>query len=245
MTKQQTKTPLWRAVEQFGQATNLVSVSEDSELYLCANMLKAVQFSSLEASTLPYDMSTVSSLPKTLGSAAITHDVQQQPLIVVETATKEPIKMEEFNVFRDYLGLCDVVRSFLKVVPLEEAEGRIEQVYEEIREGRERRDSLGSAGSEFSTSNSVESVEVADIYYSAYSHGFMSQAFTEPISGIFTHELDDKQHGLRPLPPSLLLERNLGTKLPAVQPVKKPQVCLLSQLCKYALNWSPLWASLP
>ncbi len=193
-------------------------------------MLKAVQFSSLDASTLPasdFDMSTMS----TPGSATAhdNHAVQQPPSLG-EAATQDPVEMEEFNVFRDYLGLCDVVRSFLKVVPLEETEDRVEEAYAELREGRERRDSLGSAGSEFSSSNSVESVEVADIYYSAYSQSFMSQAFTEPVSSIVTHELEEKHNGLRPLPPSMLLERNLGTKLPAVHPAKKPQVCLLNQL---------------
>ena len=171
-------------------------------------------------------------------ASTTTHDnhAVQQPPPLGEAATQDPVEMEEFNVFRDYLGLCDVVRSFLKAVPLEETDDRTEEAYEELREAvRERRDSLGSAGSEFSSSNSVESVEVADIYYSAYSHGFVSQAFTEPVSSIVTQELE-KQNGLRPLPPSLLLERNLGTKLPAVQSAKKPQVCLLSQLCKYALK---------
>lgn len=203
-------------------------------------MLKAVQFSSLDANALPassdFDMSTMSTPCST--TAHDNHAVQQPPSLS-EAATQDPVEMEEFNVFRDYLGLCDVVRSFLKVVPLEETEDRVEEGYEEIREGRERRDSLGSAGSEFSSSNSVESVEVADIYYSAYSQGFVSQAFTEPVSSIVTQELEEKQNGLRPLPPSLLLERNLGTKLPAVQPAKKPQVCMLSQLCKYALNCVP------
>lgn len=203
-------------------------------------MLKAVQFSSLDANTLPgseFNMSTMSSPCSTT-----THDnhvMQQQPPSLDEAAAQDPVEMEEFNVFRDYLGLCDVVRSFLKVVPLEETEERVEETYEGIREVRERRDSLGSAGSDFSSSNSVESVEVADIYYSAYSQGFMTQAFTEPVSSIVTQELEEKQNGLRPLPPSLLLERNLGTKLPAVQAAKKPQVCLLSQLCKYALHCVP------
>lgn len=199
-------------------------------------MLKAVQFSSFDANQHPasdYDMSTMSTPCSTT-----THDnhVVQQPPSLGEVAAQQPVEMEEFNVFRDYLGLCDVVRSFLKVVPLEETDDTVEEAYEEIREGRERRDSLGSAGSEFSSSNSVESVEVADIYYSAYSQGFMSQAFTEPATSIVTHELEEKQNGLRPLPPSMLLER---TKLPAVQPAKKPQVCLLNQLCKYALNCEP------
>ena len=199
----------------------------------CANMLKAVQFSFLGSGSLPasnYDMS----LHSTMSSTTTTHEehvvelMQQPPTLVVESATQEPAEMKEFNVFRDYLGLCDVVMSFLKTVPLEETEDRngSEETYEEQqREGqsRERRESLGSAGSEFSSSNSVESVEVADIYYSAYAQGFMSQAFTEPV------DFEEKQNALRPLPPSILLERNLGTRLPAVQPAKKPQVCDYAQ----------------
>lgn len=207
-----------------------------------ANMLKAVQFTSLDTTAIPaastYDiMSTM--------STATTHEehvvdlVQQQPPTLTEPPTQDPAEMEEFNVFRDYFGLCDVVMSFLKTVPLEETDdsnGAEEVFYEEQREGRERRDSLGSAGSEFSSSNSAESVEVADIYYSAYNQGFMSQAFTEPVVSVVSQEFEEKPNGLRPLPPSLLLERNLGTRIPAVQPVKKPQVCLLIQLCKYALE---------
>lgn len=196
-------------------------------------MLKAVQFSSLGNGSVPatnYDMSTVSSTT-TNHEERVVELVQQPPTFVVESATQEPAEMEEFNVFRDYLGLCDVVMSFLKTVPLEEAEDRngCEETYEERQReghGRERRDSLGSAGSEFSSSNSVESVEVADIYYNAYAQGFMSQAFTESVGSM---DFEEKQNALRPLPPSLLLERNLGTRLPAVQPAKKPQVCNYAQ----------------
>ena len=198
-------------------------------------MLKAVQYSSLDGGTIPtsnYDVST------TAAHEDCVVEMVQQPPSLSESSTQAqgPSEMEEFNVFRDYLGLCEVVMSFLKTVPLEETEddnGMEEAIfYEEQREaGRERRDSLGSAGSDYSSSNSAESVEVADIYYSAYSQGFVSQAFTEPVASLIS-----EQNGLRPLPPSLLLERNLGTQLPAVQAAKKPQVCLLSQLCKRALS---------
>ena len=173
-------------------------------------------------------------------STTTTHEervvelVQQPPAHSLQSANQEPAEMEEFNVFRDYFGLCDVVMSFLKTVPLDEAEDNdgAEETYEQELEGqgRERRDSLGSAGSEFSSSNSVESVEVADIYYNAYNQGFVSQAFTESVGSIVSHDFEEKQNGLRPLPPSLLLERNLGTRLPAVQAAKKPQVCSYAQL---------------
>lgn len=200
-------------------------------------MLKAVQFSSLDTGTMStseYNVTTMSST--TTHEDHVVSMVQQQPPLA-ETATQDPAEMEEFNVFRDYLGLCDIVMSFLNIVPMEEVEDSngAEEAYDE-QERRERRDSLGSADSEFSSSNSVESVEVADIYYNAYSQGFVSQAFTDPCASVISQELGEKQNGLRPLPPSLLLERNLGTKLPAVQPAKKPQVCLLIQLCKCALN---------
>ena len=204
-----------------------------------AVMLKAVQFSSLDAGTIAstYDVSTMSSI-----TAHEEHVEEQPPPLSLDESAQDPTEMEEFNVFRDYLGLCDVVMSFLKTVPcLEEPDedNGPEQTYQilpEQQEGRERRDSLGSAGSDFSSSNSVESVEVADIYYSTYGQGFVSQAFTEPVSSIGSQVFEEKQNGLRPIPPSLLLERNFGTRVPVIQPAKKPQVCLLIRLCKCALK---------
>ena len=203
-------------------------------------MLKAVQYN-LDAGAIPasnFDMSTTTAHEDCVVELTMQQQQQQQqPTSLSETAAQDPNEMEEFNVFRDYFGLCQVVMSFLKTVPLEESaeyeNGEESVLYEEQREGRERRDSLGSAGSDLSSSNSVESVEVADIYYSAYSHGFVSQAFTEPVTSLMVEE---KQNGLRPLPPSLLLERNFGTHLSAVQTAKKPQVCLHSQLHKLALK---------
>ena len=205
-------------------------------------MLKAVQYSSLDASAISasnFDMSTTTAHEDCVVELTVQQQQQQQPASLPETAAQDPKEMEEFNVFRDYFGLCQVVMSFLKTVPLEEStedeNGEESVLYEEQREGRERRDSLGSAGSDLSSSNSVESVEVADIYYSAYNQGFVSQAFTEPVTSLMV-PVEEKHNGLRPIPPSLLLERNFGTQLPAVQTAKKPQVCLHSQLYKLALK---------
>ena len=57
---------------------------------------------------------------------------------------QDPAEMEEFNLFRDYFGLINLVKSFIAK----------EQInYDQ----RERRDSLGTAGSELSSSNSADS----------------------------------------------------------------------------------------
>lgn len=130
-----------------------------------------------------------------------------------QAAAVEPVEMKEFNLFRDYFGLINLVKSFANVP--DDMISPITTSY--LSELRERRDSLGSAGSEFS-SNSVESVEVADIYYSSYGRGAermlrMKQAFGN--SG---------EEDVIPtiIPTSLLLEH----KIIAATAVKKPQVCL-------------------
>ena len=126
-------------------------------------------------------------------------------------AAAEPEEMEEFNVFRDYFGLIDLVKTFANV-PDDLASPSNTDYYEfEPEMLRERRDSLGSAGSEFSSSNSVESVEVADIYYSAYG---MKQAFLDPV-----RDESFKMVTSTSLPPSLLLEHKIITTV-----AKKPQV---------------------
>lgn len=121
----------------------------------------------------------------------------------------EPEEMEEFNVFRDYFGLIDLVKTFANV-PDDLAS---DLYYFEPELLRERRDSLGSAGSEFSSSNSVESVEVADIYYSAYG---MKQAFLDPV--VRDESLKMVASTSLP-PPSMLLEHKIITTI-----AKKPQV---------------------
>lgn len=145
----------------------------------------------------------------------------------------EPAEMEEFNVFRDYFGLINLVKSFVNV-PDNLASPPSD--YSTEGEVRERRDSLGSAGSEFSSSNSAESIEVADIYYTAYGHDIlgMKQAFMDPVG--------EEGFKMASLPTSLLLEHKIITSAAA----KKPQVCevrkwwcLFVTSCKIA-NLSPL-----
>ena len=190
-------------------------------------MVKAVQYSSLDKSTIPTSNFEMS---KTFAheDCVVELTVQQQQLASLsKTAAQDPNEMKEFNVFRDYFGLCQVVTSFLKMVPCEES-AEDENRCSVQREVCERGDSLGSAGSDLSSSNSVESMEVANtLYYSTYTQGFVSQAFTEPVTSLMVEE---RQNGLQPLPLSLLLERNFGTQLPAVQTIKKPQVCQLYKL---------------
>lgn len=133
---------------------------------------------------------------------AATHDVVQ---VGHAATTQDPAEMEEFNLFTDYLGLFNLVKSFSNFKAPEEINCDFRE------ENRERRASLGSIGSECSSSNSADSAEVADIYYTAYGQGVSAfkQAFTEPV--------EELKNESTPLPSSLLLERNQNT-------VKKPQV---------------------
>ena len=134
-------------------------------------------------------------------------------------------EMEEYNIFRDYLGLFSLVKSLATKV--NDAKGpAASPSLEEMGETRERRDSLGSAGSEFS-SNSAESAELMDLY-SIYPY-----AAQEAAAAFYKTSFDDAEVismqpcESRPLPPSVLLERSLGGgKLPTHVPVKKPQVCV-------------------
>lgn len=133
---------------------------------------------------------------------ATTHDIVQVGHAV---PAQDPAEMEEYNLFRDYLGLFNLIKSFSNVSTPED----VNADYKE--EVRERRVSLGSTGSECSSSNSAESVEVADIYYTTYGQGvnMFKQAFTEPV--------EDLKNDSTPLPSSLLLERTTTS-------IKKPQV---------------------
>lgn len=131
-----------------------------------------------------------------------------------EAAVEEANEVGEYDLFRDYFGLINLVKSFANV-PDELASPTNEYSFEE--DLRERRDSLGSAGSEFSSSNSAESVEVADIYYTAY-------AGQESILRMKQAFMDAGEDGLKSasstgavLPTSLLLEHKIIT-------AKKPQV---------------------
>ena len=134
---------------------------------------------------------------------ATTHNIVQ---VGHPAPVQDPAEMEEFNLFRDYLGLFNLVKSFSTVSTPEDVNAEYKE------EVRERRASLGSTASECSSSNSVDSVEVADIYYTAYGQGVSAfkQAFTEPVEDMKTEST--------PLPSSLLLERNHHNT------IKKPQV---------------------
>ena len=157
-------------------------------------------------------------------NTAATFLQKQQPSEEhLDEAAEPEEEMEEFNVFRDYFGLINLVKSFANVPddflsPPTTNEYYSVGVEPETSEMRERRDSLGSAGSEFSSSNSAESVEVADIYYTAYGHHLvgMKQAFMEPVR----EESGMKGITSGSLPASLLLEHKIITSAAA----KKPQV---------------------
>lgn len=159
-------------------------------------------------------------------NTAATFLQKQQPSEEhLDEAAEPEEEMEEFNVFRDYFGLINLVKSFANVPddflsPPTTNEYYSVGVEPETSEMRERRDSLGSAGSEFSSSNSAESVEVADIYYTAYGHHLvgMKQAFMEPVR----EESGMKGITSGSLPASLLLEHKIITSAAA----KKPQVCV-------------------
>ncbi len=163
--------------------------------YNQTEMLKALQLAPLEGADL--DNST---------APPIKSDAQ------VATSQEPAVEMEEFNLFRDYLGLINLVKGF--AVKEDGSDAR-------ETESRERRDSLGSSGSEFSSSNSTGSCcDIMDLYYPTYPQEAFKH-FDEPL-GTSLGETG-------PLPPSLLFHRNLSSKLPTLpqhMPAKKPQVCV-------------------
>ncbi len=142
-------------------------------------MLKAIQVPTpVEQQAATAEMATCTTANVPTGAAAMEYEVQAAGGSVIEAGMTEKLQqshpekektaeMEEFNQFRDYLGLINLVKSFA-IVPEETASPTSEYSFEQ--DMRERRDSLGSAGSEFSSSNSAESIEVADIYYTVYGH---------------------------------------------------------------------------
>lgn len=144
----------------------------------------------------------------------------------LQTQTQTHEQMEEYNMFHDYLGLVQIIKSFAR-------EGSTSPTDQELRE---RRDSLGSAGSYFSSSSSGDAAEVMDSYYPYGGAGVFKQAFTEPMDDL-AHFSSTISTGVRssssstvtfggdfsgPLPHSLLLGST--TKLPTLS--KKPQVCV-------------------
>jgi len=190
-------------------------------------MLKAIQHSlpvEQQVATAEMEFSSAASGPTE--TAALEYDFQAAPVTMMaaqqlqpqpldqQEVAGEPAEMEEFNLFRDYFGLIDLVKS-LANVPDEVTSPTSDYSFEQ--DMRERRDSLGSAGSEFSSSNSAESMEVADIYYTAYGHEGvlgMKQAFLDP------REDSTKVVTSTHLPTTLLLEH----KIIASAAAKKPQV---------------------
>lgn len=195
---------------------------------LVETMLKAIQISSpaeqqaataeLERNAAPNDPTGAAAMEYDVSTdvAAVAHQLQQQQGQGYQEGAEEPEEMEEFNLFRDYFGLINLVKSFANVP--DELASPSEYSYDQ--ELRERRDSLGSAGSEFSSSNSAESVEVADIYYTAYGRDGilgMKQAFVDP--GVENMKVATPTTS--GVPTTLLLEHKIITSAVA----KKPQVC--------------------
>lgn len=197
-------------------------------------MLKAIHVSSpveQQAATAEMELNLAANGPDGAGAMeysaaevptnAAAKFLQQQQQPQSQEKAAEPEEMEEFNVFRDYFGLINLVKGFANVpddLASPTSDFSIDQ------EMRERRDSLGSAGSEFSSSNSAESIEVADIYYTAYGQDVLGikQAFMDPAAG------EDLK--MATLPTSLLLEHKIITSAAA----KKPQVC----------RWGKWWVCL-
>ena len=199
-------------------------------------MLKAIQIPvPIEQQAALAEMELGSAANGPAGAAAMEYEVQQQPpsTTVVEQQLQQqqqqqqsqepkseeagqPEEMEEFKLFRDYFGLCNLVKS-LANVPDDLDSPLSDYSYEQ--EIRERRDSLGSAGSEFSSSNSAESIEVADIYYTAYGQDGMMAGVKQAF---MADPRDDSLKANTPnsLPTSLLLEHKIITSVAA----KKPQV---------------------
>jgi protein nanos 1 len=129
-------------------------------------------------------------------------------------------EMEQYDVFHDYLGLVQIVKSFARESSSSPTADR---------DLRERRDSLGSAGSDFSSS-SGDAAEVMDVYYTYGGAEGFKQAFTEPVDDLPPLPGLGNGSGISfggdtcgPLPHSLLLGST--TKLPTAAS-KKPQVCV-------------------
>ena len=157
-------------------------------------------------------------------SNAVSRQLQPQASLEQRQPTEEaeePVVMEEYNLFTDYLGLYNLVKSLVNVPDDFMGPSNADEYNCAVEEGvRERRDSLGSAGSEFSSSNSAESVEVADIYYNAaYGPGpglAMKQAFLDSGEES-SKESTTPTTTTTIIPTSLLLDHK-------IMAAKKPQV---------------------
>ena len=196
-------------------------------------MLKGMQVSTpieQQAATAEMEHSSTANSPAA-GAAAMDYNVTggavAQPMLQQPSQQQQqqqemekPVEMEEFKLFRDYLGLINLVKSFANVP--DDLASPTPPEYSFEQEIRERRDSLGSAGSEFSSTNSAESVEVADSYYATYGHDIvgMKQAFMETEDSLKTSVTASGT--VSGLPTSLLLEHKIMTAAVA----KKPQVSI-------------------
>lgn len=186
-------------------------------------MLKAIQISEQQTATAEMELNSAANGPAGAGAMHMEYGAQVPTnaaamfLQQQQQSQEEAAEPAEFNVFRDYFGLINLVKSFANV-PDDLVSPASDYSFEQ--DMRERRDSLGSAGSEFSSSNSAESIEVADIYYTAYGHDGilgMKQAFMDPMR--------DEGMKMNSLPTSLLLEHKIITSAAA----KKPQVCVYAK----------------
>ena len=184
--------------------------------------LNSISGTTGECADLHLDNPSIATATLSVGSSCSTTGS-----VEAETSALQPqVQMEEYNMFHDYLGLVQLVKSFAR----EQSSSPVD------RELRERRDSLGSAGSDFSTSSSGDAAEVMDLYYQYGGMDVFKQAFTEPVDD-FSSSLPGLGSGSSsssvsvsfggdcsgPLPHSLLLGST--TKLPTIA-AKKPQVCV-------------------
>ena len=186
-------------------------------------MLKALQITPPTNEGSDLDNPSIATGTLSVGSSCSTSSSVEGEAYPLQT--QDLVQMEEYNMFHDYLGLLQLVKSFAR-------ENSSSPTDHELRE---RRDSLGSAGSDFSTSSSGDAAEVVDLYYPYGGVSVFKQAFTEPVedlsplmglgngsSSSSTTFVGGDATG--PLPHSLLLGNT--TKLPTVTTTKKPQVCV-------------------
>lgn len=175
-------------------------------------MLKALQLTPVSQHELP---AVAGELPGSSAEASSNDETDGLPPAQVESE-----EMEEYNLFRDYLGLFSLVKSFAVKVKDAGSNSNASCSQGEV-EVRERRDSLGSAGSELS-SNSTESSDLLDLY-SVYPYVVpeAAAAFYKTSFEVDSDSFPMQPCESRPLPPSLLLE-----KLPTQLPTRKPQVCV-------------------
>lgn len=175
-------------------------------------MLKALQLTPVSQHELP---AVASELPSSSVEASSNDEPDVLPSAQVDTE-----EMEEYNLFRDYLGLFSLVKSFAAKVT--DASSSSSSSNASCSQGemevRERRDSLGSAGSELS-SNSTESSDLLDLY-SVYPYVApeAAAAFYKTSFEVDSDSFSVQPCESRPLPPSLLVPTQL--------PTRKPQVCV-------------------